>query len=254
MPDTREVDLDHLLKLRLVVARVGEMDLAKWWNTKGQLGPYGAAAVRRGFPAPTTSLRRARSLPSRRIDATRCSTRQYRHAVALAGRHRGAVRGALGALARQRERLDAVLRARLPRLDGATSRPRFGHSIWSRMRVFARVRAFDAEGRAVGPAAAGCLLRHERRRRARLRSASRAAPRRARRRRTRARRRMTRGRARQRRLVLHGHQGRDDRRDLRRLRSVGLRASEAREPRPAPRENFIGAGERDVAARRRRRC
>ena len=42
-------DLEHLLKLRVVVARVGEMDLAQWWNTKGQLGPLGAAAVRRGL-------------------------------------------------------------------------------------------------------------------------------------------------------------------------------------------------------------
>ena len=28
------VDFDRLLKLRLVVARFGEMDLAKWWNTR----------------------------------------------------------------------------------------------------------------------------------------------------------------------------------------------------------------------------
>lgn len=26
------------------------MDCAKWWNTRGQLGSYGAAALRRGFP------------------------------------------------------------------------------------------------------------------------------------------------------------------------------------------------------------
>ena len=44
------VDLDRLLKLRVIVARVGEMDLAQWWNTKGQLGPLGATALRRGFP------------------------------------------------------------------------------------------------------------------------------------------------------------------------------------------------------------
>lgn len=44
------VDLDHLLQLRLVVARFGEMDLARWWNTKGQLGRVGAMALRRGFP------------------------------------------------------------------------------------------------------------------------------------------------------------------------------------------------------------
>jgi hypothetical protein len=40
---------EHLLKMRLVVARVGEMDLARWWNTTGQLGPLGASVLRRGF-------------------------------------------------------------------------------------------------------------------------------------------------------------------------------------------------------------
>lgn len=45
-----KIDFDRLLKLRLVVARVGEMDLAKWWNTRGQLGRLGSATVRRGFP------------------------------------------------------------------------------------------------------------------------------------------------------------------------------------------------------------
>lgn len=44
------IDLERLLKLRLVVARFGEMDIARWWNTKGQLGRLGAAALRRGFP------------------------------------------------------------------------------------------------------------------------------------------------------------------------------------------------------------
>ena len=44
------IDLDRLLKLRLVVARFGEMDLARWWNTNGQLGAFGATALRRGFP------------------------------------------------------------------------------------------------------------------------------------------------------------------------------------------------------------
>lgn len=37
------------MKLRLVVARVGEMDLARWWNTHGQLGPIGTSVLRRGF-------------------------------------------------------------------------------------------------------------------------------------------------------------------------------------------------------------
>ena len=56
---TSDLDLDRLLKLRLVVARFGEMDLAKWWNTKGQLGRLGAAAPRRGFPR--TRFAQARS-------------------------------------------------------------------------------------------------------------------------------------------------------------------------------------------------
>lgn len=43
------IDLDRLLRLRLSVARVGEMDLAKWWNTSGQLGPLGATVLQRGF-------------------------------------------------------------------------------------------------------------------------------------------------------------------------------------------------------------
>ncbi|HEY7319740.1 MAG TPA: BrxE family protein [Candidatus Binatia bacterium] len=47
---THSVDLDRLLKLRLIVARFGEMDIAKWWNTKGQLGRLGMLALRRGFP------------------------------------------------------------------------------------------------------------------------------------------------------------------------------------------------------------
>lgn len=47
---TGKIDFARLLKLRVVTARVGEMDLAKWWNTRGQLGRLGTAAVRRGFP------------------------------------------------------------------------------------------------------------------------------------------------------------------------------------------------------------
>ncbi len=42
---TPPIDLDRLLKLRLVVARFGEMDLARWWNTKGQLGRLGTTAA-----------------------------------------------------------------------------------------------------------------------------------------------------------------------------------------------------------------
>jgi hypothetical protein len=45
------IDLDRLLKLRLVVARHGEMDGARWWNTQGMLGPRGAVVLGRGFPS-----------------------------------------------------------------------------------------------------------------------------------------------------------------------------------------------------------
>jgi hypothetical protein len=63
------IDLDRLLKLRLVVARFGEMDLARWWNTKGQLGGLGAAALRRGFPR-THHFAQARSVFA--VAASRC--------------------------------------------------------------------------------------------------------------------------------------------------------------------------------------
>jgi hypothetical protein len=50
MMANHQIDFSRLLKLRLTVARFGEMDLARWWNTKGQLGPLGTATLRRGFP------------------------------------------------------------------------------------------------------------------------------------------------------------------------------------------------------------
>lgn len=43
-------DLDQLARLRLAVARYGEMDSARWWNTRGMLGRLGNAALARGFP------------------------------------------------------------------------------------------------------------------------------------------------------------------------------------------------------------
>lgn len=55
------VELDRLLKLRLLVARYGEMDIARWWNTRGQLGRLGAATLRRGFPR-THRFAQARSV------------------------------------------------------------------------------------------------------------------------------------------------------------------------------------------------
>jgi hypothetical protein len=68
MTETR-INFDRLLKLRLVVARFGEMDIAKWWNTRGQLGRLGAAATRRGFPR-THYFAQARSVFA--VAAHRC--------------------------------------------------------------------------------------------------------------------------------------------------------------------------------------
>ena len=44
------LDFERLLKLRLVVGRYGEMDVARWWNTQGLLGRRGAVVLKRGFP------------------------------------------------------------------------------------------------------------------------------------------------------------------------------------------------------------
>jgi hypothetical protein len=45
-----QFELDWLFKVRTVVARVGEWDVSRWWRTDGQLGPQGAAVMRRGLP------------------------------------------------------------------------------------------------------------------------------------------------------------------------------------------------------------
>jgi len=45
------VNVERLLKLRLAIARYGEMDVAGWWNTKGILGRHGALVLKRGFPS-----------------------------------------------------------------------------------------------------------------------------------------------------------------------------------------------------------
>jgi hypothetical protein len=64
------LNFDRLLKFRLVIARFGEMDLARWWNTRGQLGGLGAAAVRRGLPR-THYFAQARSVFA--VAAHRCA-------------------------------------------------------------------------------------------------------------------------------------------------------------------------------------
>ena len=48
--EVTDTGVARLLKLRLVVARVGEMDCSEWWNTKGQLGALGSSVLQRGFP------------------------------------------------------------------------------------------------------------------------------------------------------------------------------------------------------------
>lgn len=58
------------MRLRLVVARVGEMDNARWWNTSGQLGRLGGLTLRRGFPR-THGFAQARSVFA--VAAHRCA-------------------------------------------------------------------------------------------------------------------------------------------------------------------------------------
>ena len=48
---TVSMDIERLLKLRLSVARHGEMDAAGWWNTNGILGRHGSLVLKRGFPS-----------------------------------------------------------------------------------------------------------------------------------------------------------------------------------------------------------
>lgn len=54
-------ELEWLLKLRLVVARHGEQDVARWWNTTGQLSAPGGSVLGRGFPR-THHFAQARSV------------------------------------------------------------------------------------------------------------------------------------------------------------------------------------------------
>jgi hypothetical protein len=55
-PVTPNIDFDRLLRLRLVVARYGEMDVGRWWNTgdagrrTALLGCAGSVLMSRGFP------------------------------------------------------------------------------------------------------------------------------------------------------------------------------------------------------------
>lgn len=66
----KKIDLGWLLRVRVVVARCGEMDALKWWNTNGQSGPYGAKVLKRGFPR-THYFAQARSVFA--VAAHRCA-------------------------------------------------------------------------------------------------------------------------------------------------------------------------------------
>jgi hypothetical protein len=64
------IDHAHLFKLRLIVARVGEMDNARWWNTNGLLGQLGTIALKRGFPK-TYAFAQARAVFA--VASNRCA-------------------------------------------------------------------------------------------------------------------------------------------------------------------------------------
>jgi len=65
-----KVSLERLFRLRLAIARLGEMDNAGWWNTKGLLGANGAFVYRRGFPR-THAFAQARVVFA--VAANRCA-------------------------------------------------------------------------------------------------------------------------------------------------------------------------------------
>ncbi|MBF0372587.1 MAG: BrxE family protein [Alphaproteobacteria bacterium] len=63
-----QLDFAHVLRLRLAVARYGESDGARWWNTQ-LLGAFGGQVMARNFPR-THRFARARALFE--IAAERC--------------------------------------------------------------------------------------------------------------------------------------------------------------------------------------
>lgn len=69
MDDHRTFSPEGLLRLRLLVARFGEMDNARWWNTSGVLGPMGRQVMARGF---TRSYRFAQARVAFAVAAARC--------------------------------------------------------------------------------------------------------------------------------------------------------------------------------------
>ena len=62
-------NIERLFQLRLAIARIGEMDNAGWWNTKGLLANSGAFVFKRGFPT-THAFAQARVVFA--VAANRC--------------------------------------------------------------------------------------------------------------------------------------------------------------------------------------
>jgi hypothetical protein len=75
------VDLDLLLRCRVIVARYGEKDLARWWSSE-LLGATGASALRRGFPR-THSFAQARAVFA--VATARCEERYTESGIAMSG-------------------------------------------------------------------------------------------------------------------------------------------------------------------------
>ena len=63
------IDFERLFRLRLAVARHGEMDAAQWWNTQGVLSRRGNLVYKRGLPR-THSFAQARVVFS--VASSRC--------------------------------------------------------------------------------------------------------------------------------------------------------------------------------------
>lgn len=61
LPVCPQLSLEKLFQIRTVVARFGELDVARWWNSNGQLGRLGAVVLRRGF-SRTYRFAQARSV------------------------------------------------------------------------------------------------------------------------------------------------------------------------------------------------
>lgn len=75
------VDLDRLLMSRVIVARYGERDLARWWSSE-LLGTTGASALRRGFPR-THFFAQARAVFA--VATARCEERYTESGIAMTG-------------------------------------------------------------------------------------------------------------------------------------------------------------------------